>query len=168
MSLLRLALLGLIAYAAAVAETSLAGALEICHVAPSLIALAALTWQLVAPGPYAFLGAGAIALAGDLCAPGRVGAGAAAMLLVAYGVSRLRVEHYGLQVAVLFAGTTAWAVATGLLRLSVGDSAVGGTLLLREPVLVGAYTAALALPILMVVTWVREPLLRRARQMEGG
>lgn len=168
MILPRLMLVALIACAAAVADTSLAGALEVHQVAPSLIALAALTWQLVAPGPYAFLGAGAIALAGDMCAPGHVGAGAAAMLMVAYGVGRLRIEHYALQVLVLLVGTTAWAVATGLLRWLLGDSAVGLALLLGESALVGAYTAALALPLLMVVAWVREPLVRRARRLEGG
>jgi rod shape-determining protein MreD len=170
MMLFRLLLLVLAAYAAAVAETALAGTLEIHQVAPSLIALAALAWPLVLPGPHAFLGAGVIALAGDLAAPGRIGAGAAAMLAVAYAVGRLqsraRIEHYLLQVAVLAAGTFAWAIASGLLRVLCGEVPFGLPSLLRHSFLVAAYTAAVALPVLMTVAWLREPWLRRVRRLE--
>jgi hypothetical protein len=150
--LARLAILSLMVYATAVGETALVDALAVRHVAPSLIALAALTWQLAWPGPYAFLGAGAIALAGDLVMPGRIGAGAALMLLAAYGAGQLRVqmriEHYALQIPLVWAATTAWAAGTSL--------AHAGTLALWPSLLVGAYTAALALPVLMVVAWLRE------------
>lgn len=172
MTAIRLALVVLIAYLAAVAETTLAGGLEVRDVTPSLIALAALGWQLVAAGPYAFLGAGLIALVGDLLAPGRVGAGAAAMLLLAYAVgrlqSRVRIEHYLVQAAVVMIAVSLWAAASGLLRSVLGDAASGVWSVLRQSALVGVYTAAVALPVLMVTAWAREPWLRRARRLEAS
>jgi rod shape-determining protein MreD len=170
--LARLAILGLMVYAAAAGETALVDALEVRQVAPSLIALAAIAWPLVSSSPYAFLAAGVIALAGDLLAPGRIGLGAAAMLLVAYGVGRLRqrmsVEHYALQVPLVFAATAVWGASTGVLRSIAGESAVGGWTLLGQSLWVGAYTAALALPLLMVVAWLREPSSAQLRRAEGG
>jgi len=159
MLLVRLAILGLLVYAAAAGETALVDALAVRQVTPSLIALAALTWQLACPGPYAFLGAGAIALAGDLLVPGRIGLGAAAMLVVAYAVRRLRdrfrVEHYALQLPFVFAATSAWALGTSGLR-AVFDRSATGLAVFEQSLLVAAYTTALALPVLMVVAWVRE------------
>jgi len=160
MPLVRLLLVGLIASAAVLAETSLADAMEIRQVVPSLIALAALAWQLACPGPYTFLASGAIALVGDLFAPGRVGLGAASMLLVAYAAGRvaqrLRIDHFVLQVPIVLVGTAAWVLSTGLLRWLSGDASISPLVLLRQAPAVAAYTAAVALPVLMVVGWMRE------------
>jgi rod shape-determining protein MreD len=157
--LARLAILGLLVYAAAVGETAMVDALAVRQVAPSLIALAALTWQLAWPGPYAFLGAGVIALAGDLFVPGRIGLGAAAMLIVAYATGRLRdrlrIEHYAWQIPLIFAATSVWATGSGVLRAMFGEAAVG-VAMLGQSLLVGVYTALLALPVLMVLAWLRE------------
>ena len=71
-----------IVYIAAVAETSLVDVMRIGDVAPDLLALVALVWLVTVAGPRAFLVAGAVALLGDLIAPGRVGVGTAWMLLV--------------------------------------------------------------------------------------
>ena len=160
MGLVRMMLVVLLAAAAVLADTSLADAIAIGQVAPSLIALAALVWTMAAPGPYAFLAAGAIALAGDLFAPGRVGAGAASMLLVAYAAGRLQqrfvADHFALEVPIVLVGTGVWVLATDLLRWVSGDVSLSPLVLLGQVPAVAAYTAAVALPVLMVAGWVRE------------
>ena len=60
-----------------------------------LLALLAVVWLLTASGTRAFLVAGAIALVGDLIAPGRLGLGFGWMLLVGYGVTQVRARFRG-------------------------------------------------------------------------
>lgn len=154
-------IVGLIAAAAVLAQTALAGAMQIGQVTPSLIALAALAWQLAGRGRYRFLGAGAIALAGELFAPGRIGAGAASMLVVAYALGgvqeRLRIDHPAVQVPLVGAGTAAWVVGTGALRRLAGDASPSLVVLVEQAPAVAAYTAAVALPLLLVIAWTRPP-----------
>jgi hypothetical protein len=165
---MKILLLPPILYLAAVAETSLADALRVGSVAPEVLALVAVVWLLVAAGRYGFLTAGAIMLVGDLCAPGRVGVGAAWMLLVGYAICRLRLRarlsHYLFQLPVVFAAVAAWAACVGLSERFAGDIGLPlGTILTRS-LGVGLYTAGLALPILMLLAWFREP--RGARLLE--
>lgn len=154
-------LLLLLTYFAAVAETSLADALRIGEAAPDLLALVAVTWLLTARGPRAFLGAGAITLVGDLIAPGHVGVGAFWMLLVGYGVGRLRahfkLDHLVFQVPAAWLAVTLWAAAVGLTARLLGDISLPWTTILGRSIGVGLYTAAVSLPVLMVVGWIREP-----------
>ncbi len=171
-------ILTLIVYLAAVAETSLVDVMRVGDVTPDLLALVAVVWLLTAAGPRAFLVAGAVVLVGDLIAPGRLGVGTAWMLLVGYGVTRLRVRFQGAtdgrgfmwqqlvwQVPCVWLAVTVWAAAVGLTGRLLGDVALPWSTLLTRAAGVGVYTAGVALPVLMVIGWIREPLLARQKKL---
>jgi rod shape-determining protein MreD len=167
--MMRVALLALFTYLAAVAETSLVDAIGIGGIAPDMLALVALVWLLTARGPWAFLAAGAIALVADLIAPGRIGVGAAWMLLVGYAVTRarmrLKVDHLAIQAPAVFAAVAVWAAGVGLTGRLVGDVSLPWWSVLSRSAGVGLYTAAASVPVLMVVGWIREPLLAREKRL---
>lgn len=150
-------------YAAAIVETSLADVIRVGHVTPDLLALVAIIWLLLVPGPRAFLAAGAIGLASDLIAPGRVGLAAACFLLVGYAVTRTRAksraEHLVWQVVMVWVAVTALAVALATGKWLLGEAPVALSILLPRALGVGMYTAGLSLPLLMVIRWIREPFL---------
>ncbi|NQU24801.1 MAG: hypothetical protein HQ567_26255 [Candidatus Nealsonbacteria bacterium] len=159
-----------ILYLAAVAETALGDVMRVGDATPDLIALVAVVWLLIAAGPRAFLVAGAVALLGDLIAPGRLGVGMAWMLLVGYGVTwlrtRLKSDHLVAQVPVACAALIAWAVGVAITGRLLGDVALPLSTLLTRAAATGLYTAAVALPVLMVVGWMREPFLVRNGRLE--
>ena len=159
-----------IIYLAAVAETALGDVMRVGDVAPDLIALVAIIWLLTAAGPRAFLVAGGIALVGDLIAPGRLGVGMAWMLLVGYGVTwlrtRLKSDHLGVQVPIACAALIAWAVGVALTGRLSGDVTMPLSTLLTRAATTGLYTAAVALPVLMVAGWIREPFLIRKAKLD--
>ena len=165
--------LSLVVYLAAVAETSLVDVIRIGDVTPDLLALVAVVWLLTAAGARAFLVAGAVALVGDLIAPGHIGVGMAWMLVVGYGVIQLRARFQGAtngrgfmwQVPCLWAAVTVWAAAVGLTGRLLGDVWLPWSTLLWRAAGVGIYTAAVGLPVLMVAGWVREPKPARRRTL---
>ncbi len=167
---MRLLLLVPVIYVIAVVETSLVDAMQIGHVAPDLLALAAIAWLLVWPGPRAFLVAGGIALFGDAIAPGRLGVGAAWMLLIGYGISRLRpwlkAESLVARVAIVAVAVTAWAAAVGMTARVIGDVSLPWTVLLQRAAGVGAYTAGVSLPVFMLLAWIRETPAVARRELE--
>ena len=163
-------LLVIVVYLVAVIQTSLVDVLRIGQVAPDLLALTAVVWVLLARGRSAFLVAGAIALVGDLIAPGHLGVGAGWMLAVGYGLWRLqavvKLTNLGTQLLVIWAAVTVWAVGVGLSGWLLGDVSLSLPTVTARAAGVGLYTAAVALPVLMVVGWLREPWIARARKME--
>jgi hypothetical protein len=166
-----------IVYAAAVLDTLLGNVLHIGSVAPDLLAMTAVVWILVAAGPRAFCVAGMIALVGDLIAPGQLGIGTAWMLLIGYGLCRLRgyfvTGNLPLRVLAVWVAVTLWAIGVGLsgYLLSgylLGQVATPVTTVLCRAAGVGVYTAALSLPLLMVIGWIRESrFLRQPRLNEA-
>lgn len=163
-------LLVVVVYLAAVVQTSLVDMLRIGHVTPDLLALTAVVWVLLAPGRSGFLVAGAIVLVGDLIAPGHLGTGAAAMLVVGYGLWRLqaraKLANLGAQLLAVWAAVTVWAIAVGCSGWLLGDVSLSLSTVAARAAGVGLYTAGVALPVLMVVGWIREPWIARARKME--
>ena len=158
-----------VVYLTAVAQTTLVDVLEIGSVVPDMLALTAVVWMLLVPSPRAFLVAGLVVLIGDAIAPGRIGLGAAWMLLVGYGVvrwpSRQMTEHLAGQVALVWAAVSLWALGTAASGCLLGQVDVPWLTALARALGVGVYTAAVALPVLMVVGWIREPILKRRRQL---
>jgi len=150
----------ILAYLAAVAQPTLVPLLRVGDAAPDLLALLAVVWALRTRSRYGFLGAGAIALAGDLISPGRIGLGAGWMLLVAFGLvwfqTRRRLCHPALQTAVVLVAVTLWAGALGLSCRAFGQVDTEIVVLLRGALATGVYTAGVALPVLMVLGWWNE------------
>ena len=89
--------------------------------------------------------------------------GMAVFLLVGYGVARIRarlpLEHFAARTGVVWVAVTVLAVALGLGRWLMGETSLAPATLLARGLGVGTYTAGVALPLLMVIGWLREPLL---------
>ena len=175
---MRFLILILVVYIAAVVDTSPVDVMRVGHVTPDLLVLVAVVWLLTASGPRAFWVAGAVALVGDLISPGRLGVGMAWMLLVGYAVIRLRARFQGAtngrgfmwqklvwQVPCVLVTVTVWASAVGLSGRLLGDVSLPWSTILARAAGVGIYTAGVALPVLMVVGWTREPLVARQRKL---
>ncbi len=154
-----------IVYLAAVLDTSLVDTLRVGRVAPDLLALTALVCVLSTPGPRAFLLGGAIMLLGDLVAPGRVGVGAAWMLLLGYTVTRLRhqvrLDCLALRVATVGIVVACWAAGVATTDRLLGELPMAWASIGGRAAGVGVYTAGAALPVLMVLGWIREPAASR-------
>jgi rod shape-determining protein MreD len=151
--------LAIAAYVAAVIELSFADLLAINGVAPDLLALTLVAWRLVARAGQQ-VAAFMIGLIADLITPVQPGIGVASLLvmgwLTAYCTRALP-------------GNLLWGVPVVLLAVSVGTLlSAGARQLLGEtdlPLLalllkslgVGVYTAACAIPVLMVLSWIRQP-----------
>lgn len=150
-------------YLAAVVDTAGADVLRVGKVTPDLVALVAIVWIVLARSRWAFLTAGGVALLGDLIAPGRVGVGAAWMLLVGFGLAwfveraRRRRLAAGLPVRLLLtaAAVTAWCLGVGLTSVLLGEAAQPLPAQVLQAFGAAAYTTAVALPVLMVAGWVR-------------
>ncbi|MEE8450503.1 MAG: hypothetical protein V3R99_01275 [Thermoguttaceae bacterium] len=158
-----------IVYVAAVLETSAVDLIGVGRVAPDLLAMVAIIWLMIVPTPRAFLVAGGIVLVGDLIAPGRPGVGMAWMLLIGYAITRLqqhvKMDHLAVQVIVLWAAVTLWASAVGFTGRLTGHVVSPWSTLFVHTAGVGIYTAGVSLPVLMVIGWIREPLLTRQARM---
>jgi cell shape-determining protein MreD len=122
------------------------------------MALVAVVWLLTVGGTRGFLAAGAIGLAGDLLAPGRVGLGMASFLLVGYALSRLRgrlpLEYLAVRVAIVFAAVTLTTLLAGYGRWPIGEPALPASMLVGRALGVGVYTAGVSLPVMMVLGWI--------------
>ncbi len=146
----------------AVFETSSADLLRVGTVGPDLLALVAILWVLRCGGPRGFLVAGAVGLLGDLLLPGRLGLGMALLLLIGYAITRLRarllLEHPVWQLATIWLGTTLFAFGLALWSWASGEAAVSIARLALRSAGVGLYTAAVAVPVLLVIGWIGQPL----------
>jgi cell shape-determining protein MreD len=154
-----------ILYVTAVMETSLADVIRVGCVAPDLLALLAVIWLLFAPGRWTFLAAGAIGLASDLIAPGRLGLGMACFLLIGYTLTRWRAkfpaDHLLWQVPTVWLALTLLAASLATGRWLLGETSIPLGTLLGRALGVGVYTAGVSLPLLMVIGWIREPFRAR-------
>jgi rod shape-determining protein MreD len=158
---MRFLLLAMAVYVAAVLQTTLVDGVRIGQSTPDLFLLAAIAWLLCGKERYGFLGAGLAGLAADLASPGRLGVGAAWLLLVGYAVSRVKVrfavEHWTTQVPVVALATAVWAAAMGLTRWLSGEVAIGPAAVVQRALGVGLYTGAVSLPLLLVMGWIAVP-----------
>ncbi len=149
------------AYLAAVLDTALAPAWSIGPVSPDLLALTALSWTLASGKSRAFLGAAALGLLADLNAPGRLGVGMACFALVACALQCARPQlarwPFWIKAAALAPAAALQAFAIGLIRKLLGELDLGMLSMTGRCLAVGVYTAAFALPLLMVCDWFREP-----------
>jgi hypothetical protein len=105
----------------------------------------------------------------DVVAPGRLGVGMGWMLLVGYAVARLRtrfgLEHVVVQLLTAWAAVTVWAAAVGLSARVAGEVWLPIWTILARAAGVGLYTAGVGLPVLMVISWIREPSVARQKRL---
>ncbi len=112
---MRIPILFLATYLAAVLQISLADVVSVGHVGPDLLAMVAMVWTLQRPSPCGFLIAGLIGLLGDLIASGHPGLGMAVYLLAGYGAARWArwtPNHVAWRVCAVWLATSQVAVLT--------------------------------------------------------
>ena len=148
-------------YAAAVLDTALAPAWSVGAMRPDLLALTAIGAAFLGRKSSACMLAGAIGLFADLTAIGRIGAGIACFAIVGHVVMRLRPQLNVLPVwakaIALAPAVAAAALGIGLTRKLSGEIDLGLLTIAMRCLGVGVYTAAIALPLLMLHHWAREP-----------
>jgi hypothetical protein len=126
-----------------------------------------LVWVLFARGPYRFLVLGATGLVAGLLCSGSVGPGCAGGLAVGYLLvradARLHFDRLAGRVLAVWAGATLMALVEVVLRGLLGelDSWTYFGITLRRAFGVGLYTAAVGIPVLMVVGWLHSSRLMR-------
>jgi rod shape-determining protein MreD len=148
-------------YLAAVCDTALAPVWAIGTATPDFLGLAAVVWALAPGKPRTFLAAAAVGLLADLVSPGRLGVGAAAFAVVAYALAALRGRFVTwpswAKAAAVAPAVAAQVLAIGLGRRWLGEIDLGLLALAGRSAAVGAYTAGLALPLLMALDWLPRP-----------
>lgn len=148
-------------YTAAVLDTALAPAWSIGAVRPDLLALTAIAAAFLGRKSSACVLACAIGLFADLSSTGRIGAGMACFAIVGFVVMRQRPRLNVLPVwakaIALAPAVAAVALGIGLTRKLLGEIDLGLLTIALRCLGVGIYTAAIALPLLMLHHWAREP-----------
>jgi rod shape-determining protein MreD len=154
-------------YLVAVAETALAGWLDIHRATPSLLALWAIVWIASRPATprgaaqLGVAGAGSIGLIFDLNSGGHLGVGVVAFAAVAFAIEQLGPRFRRLD-PLLRTLATAPLVAALLLLVLLGNLITGENLppfsgALWNVLTIAAYTAAISLPVWMCAGWLRQP-----------
>jgi rod shape-determining protein MreD len=142
-------------YLVAVLETSLAPWIEVQHVVPDLFALLAVLWLLRPGRQRGLVAAAAVGLACDLTAAGPLGIGMATFALAAYAIrrfrSRLDPNFLLMQLGVVWLAVTAIALVEGALWRLTSETALSWPTLAVRGASVGIYTAAIGLPLLMLL-----------------
>jgi cell shape-determining protein MreD len=128
-----------------------------------------MSWLLAGSGRYGFLGAGLVGLVADLAGPGRLGIGAAWLLVIGYAMSHVKarfgLEHWTTQVPAVALAAAVWVLAAGLTRWLAGEIAIAPPAIFHRALGVGLYTGAAGLPCFMVLGWVSEPFLTRRKKL---
>jgi len=149
-------------YVAETLQAALDTVLCVGNIVPDWFVLTALLFVLTVRRPQPLLAGMIVGLAADLSAVGPLGLSTALLALTTLGVARLRrklhIEHPASRVLLIALATTLYTQGI------IGITAIGPSLLMRNTITlfigaigVGSYTAAFALPALLIITWVREP-----------
>jgi rod shape-determining protein MreD len=150
-------LLSIVTYAAAVLQTALGPALEIRHVMPDFFVLAAVLWLLTTTVRRAFVAVAIGGLAYDLTAAAPPGVGLAAFALVGFAIEQIKAKldtnHFAVRLAAVFAATTVIALVEALAARLSDDAALTSATLIVRAISVAAYTAGVAVPVLMIIGW---------------
>lgn len=148
-------------YVAAILHATLDSVIGIGHVVPDWFALTALLIVLTVRRPQPLAIGLLVGLAADLSGVGPLGISTASLMLTTTAVAHLRrklhIEHPALQVPLVALATTTYTVGVVLMTMITTWSTAPGVTPLLESIGVGLYTAAVALPILLIISWTREP-----------
>jgi rod shape-determining protein MreD len=145
----------LLFYFAAVLQTWLA--LRGGEFAPDLIALAAICVLITASNRRGLLLMAGAGLLSDVNSFNRLGIGMALFLLAAQTIiwlrSRLRLDGFFGHCSSVWIAATAIALSQGIVDRCFGMAAPSWRMLMEHGFLIGFCTAAIGVPILMIVNW---------------
>jgi len=148
-------------YIAAVLETTLATHWRIAGTGPDLLALVAFAWLAIRPGASSLVLAAAAGLVVDLGSATPMGIATAAFALSGYAALRLRnwinLDHFAGRLASVLLATTISCLIQGLAARLVGEMSLTWLAVFQRSVIVGLYTTAAAVPVLMILNWLSRP-----------
>jgi rod shape-determining protein MreD len=151
-------------YVTAVADAAVAPLLRVGTIEPIFLALLACV-VISRGGRKAFLATGVVGLTSDLLGPGRIGIDAAIYLVVGFALSQTKrrpgIEHPLAHTALAWLAISLLALCIGTTRWLAGEVPIAWTGILGRSLGVGAYSAALGLPVFMVSGWIESPARRR-------
>jgi rod shape-determining protein MreD len=144
-------------YVAAAMQISLAAVIEVRHVVPDLFALVAVIWLLRTSGQRAIWGAAFVGVLYDFTSAAPLGIGLGIYSVVGYALGRLDGRAGGMflpvQLAIVWLATTSIACGEAAAARIVADTTLTWTTLTVRGGSVGVYTAAVSVPVLMVIGW---------------
>ena len=144
-------------YLAAVLETWLAPRWEVSGAGPDLMVLVAFTWLACSTSRGAILVVAIVGLASDLGSSAPLGLGMAVFALVGYCAvwlrRRLMLDHFLARLGMIWFAATATTLLQGVVLRLIGQSTLPLRTLIERGALVGLYTAALAIPVFMIIGW---------------
>lgn len=162
-------LLLLAVYIAAILQAAFDSILRVGNIVPDWFAVVALLTVLTVRRPRPLTVGLLVGFAADLSAAGPLGISTALLSITTLSVAHLRrklhIEHPTLQVPLIASATTLYALGVMLIANFWSTVTHGALATLLEAAGVGTYTAALALPVLMITAWTREPRPLRSLQM---
>jgi rod shape-determining protein MreD len=152
------------AWLAAVFQTTVAPAMTVRQVSPDALALLAGLWLSAGPLERRSVWvAAALGFASDLISPGPLGVGMFAYFLAAHGVlavrGKLSADSIALRLLLTAGFATAAALVIAMLYTLSGDAGLSAATLIARVIGVGLYTAALGLPLAMILSWLPTPAL---------
>lgn len=144
-------------YLAAVLETWLAPRWQVRGITPDLVALAALAWLSRSKSRYGFLMVALAGFAADFSSSAPLGLGMATFAVVGYAIIFLRqnlhLENILAQLLLVGLGATAICLLQSVVLRLVDRIAMPWQTLAERAALVGLYTTAVAIPLLIVLRW---------------
>ena len=142
------------------ADAALVPLVAVYGVSPSLLVLVTIVWLLVeAASPWRVVEAAALGLAFDLNSGGHAGAGLAAFSLMSFCLMHARPVLRRLgpveQACCLVPIVAAMLLIVGVLNRACGEAVPPPRLIVLRSIGCACYTAAIGLPIFMVLDWRR-------------
>lgn len=148
-------------YVAAILQATLDPVIGVGYLVPDWFALTALLVVLTVCRPRSLAIGLIVGLAADVSGVGPLGISTAMLLLTTVAVAHVRrklhIEHPALQVPLLALAATTYTVGVVLVTMIATWSTAAGVASLLGALGVGLYTGAIALPVLLIVSWIREP-----------
>jgi rod shape-determining protein MreD len=159
-------------YAVAVLDSQLSSAWEIAGVRPDLFALAAFVWLMSPSHNHGLFSIAVVGLMSDLSRSTPIGIGIASFAVAAFGLSELQ-RRVRLDVIPLRASAIGFAAGSIALMQSVvlrlmNEIPNSWTQLVVQSSLTGIYTAAVGVPLLMILSWRTKPEMLAAATRSGA
>ncbi len=147
-------------YAAATMQAAFDSVLCVGIVVPDWFVLTALLFVLTVRRSHPLLVGMIVGITADLSAVGPLGVSTALLALTTGTVAHLRrklhIEHPIIQIPLIAIATTLYTLSI-IAVSTIGPSSTPNTAMsLLGAIGVGGYTAALALPVLLIIAWTRE------------
>jgi len=150
-------------YFASVLQSGLASRWEVAGAGPDLLALTAISWAVKSAAWRGLAVAAAIGFISDLNSSAPLGVGIALYSAAAYGViwwhRQMNLDRLPGQIAAVWLGVTAITLSEFVASRCLGQSTPTLDIVIERTAAVGLYTTTIALPLLIIMSWLAEKQL---------